>query len=105
MPDMPDICTSVTTTSAGSVRRCSRHCCAELTASTAKPRLRRLSRKSTAVSSSSSTIRMVPFTAWSYLSAANESRQCLRPPQARSYGGSASRQEGDERHDERDEED
>src|SRR4051812_46026280 len=105
MPDMPVIWTSVTTTSAGSVRRCSRHCCAELTASTSKPRLRSESRRRTAVSSSSSTIRMVPFTARSYLSAANRVQAGLRPYASRSYGGPATSQQADNRQDERDDKD
>src|SRR5882757_9258298 len=109
MPDIPDIWTSVTTTSAGSVRRCSRHCCAELTASTANPRLRRLSRRSRAVSSSSSTIRMVPFTA-RYLSTARGPRGrepggSEEPPRARSHDRSTPRHEADEGQDERDNED
>src|SRR5690606_12967293 len=104
MPDIPVICTSVTTTSAGSVRRCSRHCWAELTASTSNPRLRRLSRSRTAVSSSSSTIRMVPFTARSYLSAAYESRYAPDPG-SRSHGGPATRKKAHDRQDERDDED
>ena len=61
-PEIPAIWTSVTTTSAGEVRRCFSAACPEVTASTSKPRFRRESRKKTAVSSSSSTIRMVPFT-------------------------------------------
>src|ERR1041384_1289357 len=104
MPDMPVIWTSVTTTSAGSVRRCSRHCCAELTESTSNPRLRRLSRRRTAVSSSSSTIRMVPFTARSYLSAAYESRHPWGP-RGHLYDGPATRHEANERQDQRDYED
>src|SRR5215470_12943847 len=102
---MPVICTSVTTTSAGSVLRCSRHCCAELTASTSKPRLRRLSRRSTAVSSSSSTIRMVPFTGRYYLSAASESRQRPGPESHVHPADQCPRQEADESEDERNDKD
>src|SRR6266536_6424855 len=100
MPVIPAIWTSVTTTSTGSVRRCSSACCAELTESTSKPRLRKLSRNKTAVSSSSSTIRIDPFTLVSYLSAANESRTT-----SRSNGRPATDDEADDRHDESDDKD
>src|SRR5215468_8888727 len=100
MPVIPAIWTSVTTTSTGSVRRCSSACCAELTESTSKPRLRKLSRSKTAVSSSSSTIRIEPFTVMSYLSAANESRTG-----SRSNGRPATDDEADDRHDERNDKD
>src|SRR5215468_9266110 len=100
MPVIPAIWTSVTTTSTGSVRRCSSACCAELTESTSKPRLRKLSRSRTAVSSSSSTIRIEPFTVVSYLSAADESRTS-----SCSHGRPATDDERDDRHDERDDKD
>src|SRR3982751_6945426 len=78
MPEIPAIWTSVTTTSAGVVRKCSSAACPEVTASTSKPRFLSESLNRIAVSSSSSTIRMVPFTSSTYLSAARHVHQGRR---------------------------
>src|SRR3569623_2037756 len=102
MPEIPASWTSATTTSAGGVRRCSSAAWPEVTASTSKPRFLRESLNRIAVSSSSSTIRMGPFSSSSYLSAANH---VLGGRRLRSERRPATTRERDDCQDERNDKD